>query len=241
MSNTVSVSLSQQMVLRKQMDAIAQNLANMNTAAFKNERVIFEEYLHEATGGDPVSFVHEVGLQRDLTQGNIEMTNSDLDLAIDGPGYFVIQTDDGPRYTRQGHLQIDEQRRIVDSLGHPILSNEDEPITLGAGDRSITIAKDGTLSSENGPIGTIAVVNFENERALIKAGNGLLISDQAPSPANPDKFYIVQGALEASNVVPILEMTRMIEVLRSYETTQKLVGTDHELQRKAIREIPAVS
>lgn len=241
MSNAVYVSLSQQMVLRKQIDAVAQNLANMNTAGFKNERVIFEEYLHEATGGDPVSYVHEVGLQRDLTQGNIDHTDSDLDIALDGAGYFVVQTDDGPRYTRQGHLQIDELRQIVTSRGDPLIGDSEEPITLNDDARNITITKDGTISSENGPIGKFQVVAFDDERALIKAGNGLFISDQQPIPADPEKFYVVQGALEASNVEPILEMTRMIEVLRSYQTTQKMVGTDHELRRKAIRDIPAVS
>ena len=95
MKSAAYVSISQQMVLGRRMDAIAQNLANLNTPAFKGERLLFEEYLHTAEDGQPISYVHEVSLERDMTGGPLDRTGNDLDVALDGTGWFVIGTDEG--------------------------------------------------------------------------------------------------------------------------------------------------
>ena len=114
-------------------------------------------------------------------------------------------------------------------------------ITLEDGDAVITISNDGTVSAESGVLGRIKVVTFENDRVLQKAASGLFTTDEIPTDLSPEETRIQQGVLETSNVNPILEMTRMIDVLRFYQGTQKLAQTDHDLQRRAVRDIAAVS
>ncbi|MDP6429717.1 MAG: flagellar basal-body rod protein FlgF [Rhodospirillales bacterium] len=241
MTSAVYVSMSKQMVLRKQMEAIAQNLANITTPAFKNERVTFKEHLMPGPDGDMVSYVAEDKVQRDMTPGSYSNTGNDLDIAISGPGWFVIEADEGEFYTRRGHLRLDEDRTLVASSGEPILSDDDSEITLEEGDGVISISKDGTVSAESGILGRIKVVTFENESILQKAASGRFTSTEEPTELKAEETRLQQGVLESSNVNPILEMTRMIDVLRSYQSTQKLSKTDHDLQRRALREIAAVN
>ena len=243
MKSAAYVSISQQMVLGRRMDAIAQNLANLNTPAFKGERLLFEEYLHTAEYGQPISYVHEVSLERDMTGGPLDRTGNDLDVALDGPGWFVIGTDEEDLYTRQGHFQVDGARRIVNSSGDPLLNQNGDPFTLGAQDTSITIGSDGTVSSDSGPLGRIKVVDFEDEIALAKVGPGLFANedDNPPIDLGPEEVTIEQGAIEMSNIQPILEVTRMIDVMRSYQKTQRMVQTGHDLQRRTIQDITSTS
>jgi flagellar basal-body rod protein FlgF len=238
MSNAVFVSLSQQIGLRKQMDAIAQNLANMNTGGYRSERVMFEEYLFKTENGGSISYVEDVGVHRDMTTGRLEQTSNELDVALDGPGYLVVVNDEGTQfYTRQGHFELDADRNLVTSDGLRAINRDNLPITFGAAETAISVSSDGTISSKNGPIGSLRVVKFEDDQALVKYGNGLLITDQAATDLEPQEVVVEQGMMERSNVVPILEMTRMIDVMRSYKSTQKLMNTDHDLKRKAIRDI----
>lgn len=238
MSNAVFVSLSQQMGLRKQMDAIAQNLANMNTAGYRSERIMFEEYLFKTSDGGAISYVDEVGLHRDMTPGRLEQTSNELDLALDGPGYFVVEDEEGvPYYTRQGHFNVDRDGNLVTSDGLRLLNVDNQPIVLDRNAGAVSVSSDGTISTKNGPVGNLRIVRFEDEQALAKAGSSLLITDQQPIALDPEDVVVQQGMMERSNVVPILEMTRMIDVMRTYQKTQKLMNTDHDLKRRAIRDI----
>lgn len=242
MTSAVYVSMSKQMVLRKQMDAIAQNLANITTPAFKNERVTFKEYLLPGPDGNPISYVTEDKVQRDMTPGNNSHTGNSLDVAIQGQGWFVVETEEGDDlYTRRGHLSLDEDRQLVTQSGDPILDDAGNAIKLGDEDAVITIGSDGSVSAESGPLGRLQVVTFENEANFYKVSSGLFRTAETPTELDPDETRVQQGVLETSNVNPILEMTRMIDVLRSYQSTQKLTQTDHDLQRRAARDIVAVS
>ena len=242
MTSAVYVSTSKQMVLRKQMEAIAQNLANITTPAFKSERVTFKEYLLPGPDGNPVSYVSQDKIQRNMSPGGFSNTGNDLDIALSGPGWFTVKAgSEGELYTRRGHLKLSEERTLVIASGEPILANGGAEITLEDGDAVITISNDGTVSAESGVLGRIKVVTFENDRVLQKAASGLFTTDEIPTDLSPEETRIQQGVLETSNVNPILEMTRMIDVLRSYQGTQKLAQTDHDLQRRAVRDIAAVS
>ncbi len=130
MENTFLVGLSQQVASHRSMEVIANNLANLSTPAFKQETVAFEEYLMnvpatEAEGGGtiPVAFVLDRGVVRDLTGGRLEQTNGVLDFALEGPGYFVVDTPEGERYTRNGHFQLDNQGRVVTDDGYVVQSD----------------------------------------------------------------------------------------------------------------------
>lgn len=237
MTSAVYVSMSKQMVLRKQMEAIAQNLANITTPAFKNERVTFKEYLLPGPDGNPVSYVAQDKILRDMTPGSYTNTGNDLDLAVNGRGWFVVKAEEGELFTRRGHLKLNEERTLVAASGEPILADDDSEITLQEGDAVITIGNDGTVSAESGVLGRIKVVTFEDDRALQKAASGMFTTDETPTDLAPEETRVQQGVLETSNVNPILEMTRMIDVLRSYQSTQKLTQTDHDLQRRALRDI----
>ena len=113
MTSAVYVSMSKQMVLRKQMEAIAQNLSNITTPAFKSERVMFKEYLLPGPDGNPVSYVAQERIQRDMSPGSYTPTGNALDVAVNGAGWFVVQAEEGELYTRRGHFKLDENRTIV--------------------------------------------------------------------------------------------------------------------------------
>jgi len=238
MENSFPVALSRQQVLARQMDTIATNLANINTAGFKAEQMIFTEFL-DRTGiadGQPLSMVHDVAFLRDMSEGPLHETGNPLDLAIHGDGFFVIETDNGPRYTRHGAFQLDNQGRIVTLEGRPVLNETDSPIFVPPDTSTITIARDGTVSADTQVIGKIQVVTFETPQLLSKEGNGLYdAGEQRPQPAG--EAEIMQGMIETSNVQAVAEMTRMIKVLRSYQSAAQLAETEHQRIMSAIEAI----
>ena len=232
MENATYVGLSHQMALLRHMDIIANNIANMNTTAFRAEQPIFEEFPMPSADRVKVSFVLDRGLLRNLDAGEITRTDNPLDVAINGPGYFVVETEVGPRYTRDGHFRVDDEGRLISNSGWPVLDDGGQVIVFDVGAKAPTINRDGTIATELGVIGRIGVVRFANEQRLLKQGGGLYSSAQEPEPV--EKPSIVQGMIEKSNVEPIIEITRMIEVMRAYQSTQKLMDTGHDLQRRAI-------
>ena len=239
MSNATMIGLSQQMALRKTMDVIANNLANASTNGFKSESVLFQEYLADIEDEDgnssTMSYVVDNGVSRDLKEGNLLITNNTFDVAIKGDGYFTIQTDDGDRYTRNGNFTLNAQGQLSTAQGNAVLDDGGAPITLGQDEGTIAILEDGTVTSELGTRGKIGVVEFDDESALVKVGNSLYQTDQAATPV--DDPYVAQGSIEQSNVTPIVEMTKMIDVLRAYQAAGKLIETGEGLMVRAIREL----
>ncbi|WP_119459787.1 flagellar basal-body rod protein FlgF [Rhodospirillaceae bacterium SYSU D60014] len=231
MENATYIALSRQMVLRREMDIIAHNMANTETPAFKGEDMLFVEYLSRTDDGARLSFVQDFGLVRDLSEGPMTATGNNLDFAIHGNGYFVVDTPQGERYTRVGRFQIDAQDQLVTSQGHAVLDTGGAPIFAPAENGEIVVARDGTISVNGEPLGRIAVVQFEDEQAMRKLAGGLYTGDD-PQPALDAE--IVQGMVEDSNVEPVLELTRMITVLRSYQSAQRMMETEHERQRRGI-------
>ncbi len=240
MENLSYIGLSRQMALRRQMDVIAHNLANLDTTAYKRQRMLFQEFL---LGGDPkrqkMSFVLDYGVARDTGTGRLQQTGNPLDVAVVGDGYLVVRTENGERYTKSGRLHLDDSGVLVNQTGDPVLDNSRQEITLGEADGEIAIGADGTISTTTGPIGRLDLVAFDNELELRPTVAGLYETD-APTIA-PKDTQLRQGMLENSNVAPILEMTSMIHVLRSYQSTQRMLDTDHDLQRRAIERLGRVS
>ena len=232
MDNIAYVSMSHQSALRKQLDLVAQNIANMNTTSFKSQSIVFSEYVHEINGTDEVSFVQDVASFPDLSEGTLRGTGNTLDLAIHKDGYFRIDTPDQVSYTRNGHFQLDEEGILVTSGGHALLSDDGQPLVTFPGDSEIEVAEDGTVSSESGIIGRIDVVDFENPYLLEHKEATLFTTSQEPIPATG--YVVRQGMLEDSNVEPIIEMTRMIELVRSYQSSKSLIDDHHELARRTI-------
>ncbi len=235
MENTSYIALSRQTALWRQMEVTANNLANMNTPGYKAEHSMFSQYLMPTRSSDrvfagKVAFTQDVGIKRDYAEGPMTPTSNPLDMAVRDDGFFVVDTPDGPRYTRSGHFRLDENGMVVTSNGHPVLMNGDQPIIVAPNETQITVAGDGTVSTENGVLGRLKVVRFENEQALKKAGDNLY--DSPAQPTEVERAQVVQGMLEQSNVQPILEMTSMINLSRAYEASQKMIEGEHERQMK---------
>ncbi len=231
MESSTLVALSLTTALRQQMDVIAQNIANANTTAYKEERVVFSTFLQEIDGQE-LAFVDDFAVVVDMSEGPFTATGNPLDVAIQGDGYFQVDTPDGVRFTRGGHFVLDADGALVSFHGYPVLDDKGFPILTIPGDTEIVIDSDGVIRSENGEIGRLGIVAFEDDLALVKQGGGLFATEEEPLPATDAK--VVQGSLEGSNVQPIVEMTRMITLLRSYQAAQTFADSQDELREQAI-------
>ncbi|ABD08480.1 Flagellar basal body rod protein [Rhodopseudomonas palustris HaA2] len=253
MQNTLLVGLSRQVVLERQMDVVANNLANMNTNGFKAQRSVFQEYLntgaHEDNFQRPdrrVSFVQDRAAYLDFSTGPMTQTKDPLDVAIDGSAFLVVQTPAGERFTRDGKLSINPRGQLVNSSGYPVLGNSG-PIVFQPTDKAINIAQDGNVSVVEGTAtidslrGKLRLVSFARPQSLEKQGDNLFAATS--DPGAPDTKAIVrQGYVEKSNVNSVLEMTRMLDVTRSYQKMSSLLQQEGDLQKTAIErlaEVPA--
>ena len=219
--------------MHKQMAIIANNMANVSTPAYKGERMLFTEYLSVPEDGKSVSLPQNGGIHRDFRNGPINETFNSLDLAIQGQGFFEIETPQGTRYTRNGSFQIDSRGQLVNGEGNPVLDTTSRPITFSEDSKNIVISKDGTVSDSNGAVGKLNIVGFDRPQGLKRAGSSLFMTDMEAKRINDPE--VLQGKLEQSNVKPILEMTRMIQLLRTYQSTQKMIQKEDERQREAMR------
>ncbi len=252
MENALLIGLSRQMVLERQMDVVANNLANVNTNGFKTDASLFQEYLktgaHEDNfiGSDrAVSYVQDSGTYRDLTQGAVQPTNNPLDLAIDGDAYLVVQTAGGERYTRDGGLQLNSQGQLVTVAGDTVLGGSG-PIVFQPTDHDINVSPDGTVTvlEGNGTTdairGKLRLVSIASAQRLLKEGSNLYSAGEA-GPAQPDvKSQIRQGFIEKSNVNSVAEMSRMIEVTRAYTQIATLLQQQSDLHKTAIQQLADV-
>ena len=249
MENPIYIALSRQMVLRRQMEVVANNVANMNTAGFKAQQMLFREHLMEPPGPAPVSgaglsisMVIDQGTVRDMSAGRLNDTGNPLDIALEGPGYLVVDTVAGPRYTRNGHLSLDLDRQLVDGSGLPVMGDDGGPIVVPDEAAEIMISEDGKVTAIGEgagaipqQVGALRLVEFEEERRLTPLGGGLYATNQAPIDSEATR--VIQGSIELSNVQPILEITQMIQVSRQYQSTQSLLQQENERLRSAIQRL----
>lgn len=235
------VLLSGESASQRAMDVVANNIANMNTTGFKRESVAFDAHMSRANGSNNgISFATERGAYRDFSNGPIEKTGNPLDVAIKGDGFFEVQMPDGStRYTRSGALTLNNQGQIVTMEGNPVLGDGAQAITVPNTVSEINISADGHISAKIDPtskdlaqLGKIGLIKFAHPQ-LLQATGGNLYTTNETGEAVTDSM-IVQGALEHSNVEPIVEMTKMIEVSRTYERTSNLIGDDNTRNTDAL-------
>jgi len=252
MENALLIGLARQNALGRQLDAIANNIANVNTSGFKADNTLFEEYLntpaHEDNfvGGDRrISFVQDRGTYRDMTQGSVEETRNPLDVAIDGSAFLAVQTQGGERYTRDGNLHINSQGQLVTVAGNPVLGTSG-PIVFQQTDHDINITPDGTITVVEGSgrtdsiRGTLRLVGFTDAQKMLKEGFNLYAAGEGGAPQADTKSRIQQGFIEKSNVNSVAEMSRMMEVSRAYTSIANLMQQQAELQKTAIQQLADV-
>jgi len=251
MENMLLVGLSRQMTLERQLDVVANNVANVNTNGFKADKPLFEEYLasnaHEDNFARPdrrISFVQDRGTYRDFSQGPTEQTKNPLDVALDGDAFLAVQTAAGERYTRDGGLQINAQGQLVTASGDAVLGTSG-PIVFQPGDKDINISLDGGISVREGASnvdsqrGKLRLVSFAQAQSLLKEGGNLYSGDGAgPQPATNAQVH--QGYIEKSNVNSVLEMSHMIEVTRAYTQMATLLQSQSDLHKSAIEKLSDV-
>lgn len=245
MDNALYVGLSRQMVLRKEMDIVANNIANIDTTGFKVESMMqkTDPGAPAVTQGGPrpVKFVAPDGVARDFGQGSLIQTGAPLDMAIEGKGFFQVQGPDGPRFTKDGRFTTDPTGRLVTQGGLPVLDDGGGEIIIDGEKGQVSVGADGTMSQGNERVGKVGIYAFANPGALSKSGDNLYrnVSNLTATPATDAKLR--QGYLEGSNVKPVLEITRMVEVSRAYEQTAKMIDSAADLSRRAVERLGRVN
>ena len=239
MDNTLYVGLSRQMVLKREMDIVANNIANADTTGFKFESLMTKMVpgppASTSQGPRPVKFVGADGVARDFSQGGLRRTDAPTDLAIEGQGFFKVTTKAGDRYTRDGHFRTDDTGRLTTQKGDVVADEGGGEITIDPTKPGlISVSPDGVVSQGTERIGKVGVFKFASLSALEKTGDNLYqnASNQQATAAPDAK--IRQGMLENSNVNPILQITKMIEVNRAYEQVSQMISAESDLSRNSV-------
>lgn len=247
MDNTTYVTLSLATALTRDMDVTANNVANASTIGFKGERVVFETYLQtNAATGEETSLVLDKGSYLDDRQGSVTHTGNPLDVALQGPGWLGYLTPNGQvTFGRDGRFGLDAQSNLVTLSGAKVLDASGSPIALPPDIADgVHISEDGTISAQG--VGTIAVLGvFEQPdiQSFERIGNGMFVPPEGVEPdLIPDTATTVtQRAVEGSNIQPVTEITRMMDIQKAYDRTLKLISGDDDLLRDTLRRLGSVS
>ena len=257
MENALLVGLSRQMALSHELDVIANNVANIETDGFKSDNAMFGEYLmprasdQTFNGADRrIDFVQDRASWINMSPGSVQHTGNPLDVAIDGGGFFSVQTPRGQRYTRNGAFTINATGQLVTNEGYQVLGDSG-PITFQSTDHDIVISANGIITVQEGtnasdsPRGKLQVSAFDQPQRLLKDGDSMLLAPNGVN-ANPAPLgtRVVQGAVEKSNVNGVAEMARLIEITRSYTDIANILQQQSEQRRNALTQLsqsPATS
>jgi flagellar basal-body rod protein FlgG len=256
MFRSLNVAASGMAAQETQLDTIANNLANANTTGYKRQAVQFEDLLYEnvrsagpSSNGSTAPTTTQLGTgvrvvatTRSFAQGTLQQTNNQLDLAIEGQGFFAVMRPTGETaYTRAGSLQLDAQGRLTTNDGLPL----EPPMTIPANATSVTIAADGTVSVQQpgsttaNNVGQLQLTTFPDPNGLSADGHNLFTpttasgQPQTGAPATEGRGTILQGSVEGSNVDVVTEMVNLIQAQRSYEMNSKVISAADEMMRNA--------
>jgi len=216
-------TLNRQSGLMREMGVVANNIANASTTGFRREGVVFSEYV-AALGQDPsLSMAHASGRHVDLSQSTLSQTGGQFDFAIQGEGFFLIETPQGQHLTRAGTFTPSAEGELVTPDGHRLLDAGGAPIFVPPDAKSVAMASDGTLSTGGQPIAQVGLWQPADPLSL-RHQAGTMFSADAVEPA--EGATVLQGMLEDSNVEPVSEIARMITVQRAYELGQKFLDSE---------------
>ncbi|MEM7490188.1 MAG: flagellar hook-basal body complex protein [Pseudomonadota bacterium] len=233
MADGIYPTLTRQAGLMREMETIAQNIANASTTGYRAEGLIFSE--HVVSGGrraPSLSMAHAHGRQTDFRQGALERTGGTFDLAIEGEGYFLVEVDGAPHLTRAGAFLAGPDGGVQTMEGHPLLDEGATPVFVPPGTTDVRVAPDGTLSADGQPLGRIAVVVPTDAGAMTRRAGTMFEADAYEPVAAPN---VAQGFLEASNVDPVLQVARMVAVQNAYQMGQGFMDREDERMRAMFR------
>ncbi len=252
MENALLVGLSRQTVLERQLDVLANNIANVNTVGYKADESLFEEYLTSGAHEDNfkgtdrrVSYVQDRGTFHNFAQGAEQATSNPLDVAIDGAGFLTVQTQGGERYTRDGNLQINNVGQLVTNSGDQVLGTSGA-IVFQPTDHDINISPDGTITVVEGTArtdsirGKLRLASFADAQKLLKQGNNLFSAPDGNTAQQDTKSTVRQGFVEKSNVNVVVEMANMMQVTRTYTQIANILQQESDLHKSAIEQLANV-
>lgn len=232
MDSTGYITLTRQSGLMREMQVVANNIANAATAGYRQEGIVFSEYVKSVEGGGSLSMGHGNVRQTSFVQGALEETGGTFDFAIEGSGFFLVETPDGEFLTRGGAFSPNGEGDLVNFDGYRVLDAGGAPVFVPPDAETIAVGSDGTISADGNFVGQLAVV-VPNEPGLMVRTNGVMFrADEGFEPAESAK--VMQGFLEGSNVDSISQLARMIEVQRAYEMGQSFLETEDERVRRAM-------
>jgi flagellar basal-body rod protein FlgF len=243
--NAAYIGLSRQMTLRRELDIVANNVANADTTGFKVEQLMVGTEVGQRARNDNIrpsaSFVLDKGVGRDFGQGSMKQTGRTLDFAIEGEGaFFAVQTGTGQAYTRDGGFTANAEGVLMTKQGQPVLG-DGGPITLDPELGPVTVGPDGTISQQGQPVGRLNAVRFDALSVLQKSGDGLYRNTSNAQPVDAPDVQIRQGMLEGSNVNTLQEITNLIEINRAYERVTKMIENANDLSRRSVERLGRIS
>ncbi len=253
MNKGIYVATSGSLAQERAMDIIANNMANMNTSGYKADRMLFQTYLQKADASgtatpttdeikagimekktDDTAYMFSSQSYTNYEQGALQKTGNTFDIALDGNGFLAVQTPMGERYTRGGAFKIDSGGDLVTADGYKVLGQGSSPIHVG--NEEFSVREDGLVTVSGGGTEQLKVVDFADRAQLKKSGQGLFMADEGIETAAP-AASVRQGYLEASNINPVVEMTRMITALRTYEAFQKTIHSSDDMTTRLIADV----
>jgi flagellar basal-body rod protein FlgF len=235
MKNGVYTTLTRQSGLMREMQVIANNIANMSTKGFRQQGVVFSEFVRETGDAPSLSMAEANTVNTSLLRGDLTETGNALDLGIEGEGFFLIDTDQGLRLTRAGSFSLSDAGEVVTPQGDRVLDVSQAPILLPGGMAGVSIAPDGTISRDGLVVSQVGLFRPVDDTGL-KREDGVMFDAPEGIEPEPDG-RMRQGFVEGSNVDPILQIARMIEVQRSYEMGQKFLEREDNRVRDAMQSL----
>ena len=227
------------------LDLVANNLANVSTPGYRAQHDSFSSLLATSSGASLSGLNQAVndysvlgGGQLDLSQGNLEKTGNELDLGIEGQGFFSVQTANGQVYTRDGNFHVSPKGQLVTSAGDPVLGTDNRPLPIvGA---PVSVSPDGTISVNGALAGQLKIVDFKDPNALGKIGNSYFSGSPDNPPLPATGVSVDQGRIEGSNVAPAESAVRLVGVMRQFEMLQKAISLTTDMDKKSLDDVARV-
>lgn len=241
MESSLYVGLSRQIVLNRAMTMVANNVANSNTSGYRAQNPMFEEFISkERHDKNDLSMVYDKGQYDTTTAGTVQLTGNPYDVALNGPGFIGVKSPSGEmQYTRAGNFTVNNNNELVTSSGFKVSGPGGDVIAIPASAKEVKITSQGEVTADGNAVGRIGVFEFDNLQDLRPEGNNLY---SAPAPGRPaTETVMIQGSLEGSNVNAIQETTRMIEILRTYQSTMRMIQNEQERQENAITTLAKIN